>query len=171
MLRNDIIHLLILLGIFIFVKKLGLIGYGRRKKVKSYIYVTENERRKIILTVKRKVLWLLERERTYELKYIKIKNSIEEVKIYFDAVLKDKEYLLREISSNNFFNKKKKATIYLRDSSTVFEKFSIVFLPETELKSLIQEMLELEIVELEDKDFATLTEKIAYTRLLAKMKK
>lgn len=62
MLRNDIIHLLILLGIFIFVKKLGLIGYGRRKKVKSYIYVTENERRKIILTVKRKVLWLLERE-------------------------------------------------------------------------------------------------------------
>ena len=51
---SEIIQVLILLGIIIFVKKMGLMTFGRRKKMKSYISVTENEKRKIMLTVEEK---------------------------------------------------------------------------------------------------------------------
>ena len=53
---SEIIQVLILLGIIIFVKKMGLMTFGRRKKMKSYISVTENEKRNIILTVEEKKL-------------------------------------------------------------------------------------------------------------------
>ena len=50
--------------------------FGRRKKMKSYISVTENEKRKIMLTVEEKKLGIFDKKKTYELKYIKVKNFI-----------------------------------------------------------------------------------------------
>ena len=162
---SEIIQVLILLGIIIFVKKMGLRTFGRRKKMKSYISVTENEKRKIMLTVEEKKLGIFDKKKTYELKYIKVKNNIKEVKEYFDIVLKDREYLLNEISSSQFFDFKKRAVLYLRD------KISIRFLPETELKSVIREMINLNIVELEKNDFNSFTEKLTYGRLIRELGK
>ena len=124
MIGNNIIQILFLIFIIIFIKKFGLTTYGRRRKIRSYIDVTENEKRKILLKVKIKKFFIFDREKTYELKYIKVKSSIEEVKVYFDVILKDKEYLIREVESNNFFDFKKKAIIYIRDFKTFVEKIS-----------------------------------------------
>jgi hypothetical protein len=171
MLENSIVQILFLVLFIVFIKKFGLTTYGRRRKIRNYIDVVENEKRKILIKVKTKRFFIFNIEKFYELKYIKVKNSIDEIKVYFDVVLKDKEYLIREVESNNFFDFKKKAIIYVRDSISAFDKIPIKFLPETELKSLIKEMVELDIVELEDKDFKTFIEKIAYNRLLKKLKK
>ena len=154
----------------IFIKKFGLTTYGRRRKIRSYIDVTENEKRKIILRVKIKKFFIFNTEKTYELKYIKVKNSIEEVKVYFDVILKDKEYLIREVESDNIFDFKKKAIIYMRDSIPAFDKVPMRFLPETELKSLIREIIQLDIAELEHTDFKTFVEKISYGRLVKELK-
>ena len=159
MIGNNIIQILFLILIIIFIKKFGLTTYGRRRKIRSYIDVTENEKRKIILRVKIKKFFIFNTEKTYELKYIKVKNSIEEVKVYFDVILKDKEYLIREVESDNIFDFKKKAIIYMRDS-----------IPETELKSLIREIIQLDIAELEHTDFKTFVEKISYGRLVKELK-
>jgi len=102
--------------------------------------------------------------------YIKVKNSIEEVKVYFDVILKDKEYLIREVESDNIFDFKKKAIIYMRDSIPAFDKVPMRFLPETELKSLIREIIQLDIAELEHTDFKTFVEKISYGRLVKELK-
>ena len=169
MIGNNIIQILFLIFIIIFIKKFGLTTYGRRRKIRSYIDVTENEKRKILLKVKIKKFFIFDREKTYELKYIKVKSSIEEVKVYFDVVLKDKEYLIREVESNNFFDFKKKAIIYIRDSIPAFDRVPIRFLPETELKSLIREIIELDIAELEHTDFKTFVEKISYGRLVKEL--
>ncbi|MDO5089423.1 MAG: hypothetical protein Q4D53_06515 [Leptotrichiaceae bacterium] len=168
---SDLLQLLLLVGILIFIKKSGLTVYGVRRKIKSYTDVTENEKRKILITVRKKLFGLFEKEKTYELKYIKVKNNINEIKDYFDIVLKNQEYILREVEAGGFFDFKKKAVIYLRDSIPAFDRLSVRFLPETELKNLVREMLELDIVELEKMDFRTLTEKIAYSRLLRKKDK
>jgi hypothetical protein len=170
MIGNNIIQILFLIFIIIFIKKFGLTTYGRRRKIRSYIDVTENEKRKILLKVKIKKFFIFDREKTYELKYIKVKSSIEEVKVYFDVILKDKEYLIREVESNNFFDFKKKAIIYIRDSIPAFDRVPIRFLPETELKSLIREIIELDIAELEHTDFKTFVEKISYSRLVKELK-
>lgn len=170
MIGNNIIQILFLIFIIIFIKKFGLTTYGRRRKIRSYIDVTENEKRKILLKVKIKKFFIFDREKTYELKYIKVKSSIEEVKVYFDVILKDKEYLIREVESNNFFDFKKKAIIYIRDSIPAFDRVPIRFLPETELKSLIREIIELDIAELEHMDFKTFVEKISYSRLVKELK-
>ena len=169
--ESEIIQVLILLGIIIFVKKMGLMTFGRRKKMKSYISVTENEKRKIMLTVEEKKLGIFDKKKTYELKYIKVKNNIKEVKEYFDIVLKDREYLLNEISSSQFFDFKKRAVLYLRDTISAFNKISIRFLPETELKSVIREMINLNIVELKKNDFNSFTEKLTYGRLIRELGK
>lgn len=171
MLENSVVQILFLILFIAFIKKFGLTTYGRRRKIRNYIDVAENEKRKIMIKVKTKRFFIFNIEKFYELKYIRVKNSIDEIKAYFDVVLKDKEYLIREVESNNFFDFKKKAIIYVRDSISAFDKIPIKFLPETELKSLIKEMVELDIIELEDKDFKTLVEKIAYNRLLKKLKK
>jgi hypothetical protein len=168
---DDLIQILILLGIIIFVKKFGFTVIGLRKLIKGYIDVTENPNRKIVLTVKRKIFGIFDKNKAYELKYIKVKNNIKEVKEYFDIVLKDKEYILREVESNKFFDFKKKAVIYLRDTLPVFDRLSTRFLPETELKSIIREMVELNIVEIEKEDFKTLTEKMSYANLIRKLNK
>ena len=168
---SEIIQVLILLGIIIFVKKMGLMTFGRRKKMKSYVSVTENEKRKIMLTVEEKKLGMFDKKITYELKYIKVKNNIKEVKEYFDIVLKDREYLLNEISSSQFFDFKKRAVLYLRDTISAFNKISIRFLPETELKSVIREMINLNIVEFEKNDFNSFTEKLTYSRLIRELGK
>ena len=170
MIGNNIIQILFLIFIIIFIKKFGLTTYGRRRKIRSYIDVTENEKRKILLKVKIKKFFIFDREKTYELKYIKVKSSIEEVKVYFDVILKDKEYLIREVESNTFFDFKKKAIIYIRDSIPAFDRVPIRFLPETELKSLIREIIELDIAELEHTDFKTFVEKISYSRLVKELK-
>ena len=170
MIGNNIIQILFLIFIIIFIKKFGLTTYGRRRKIRSYIDVAENEKRKILLKVKIKKFFIFDREKTYELKYIKVKSSIEEVKVYFDVVLKDKEYLIREVESNNFFDFKKKAIIYIRDSIPAFDRVPIRFLPETELKSLIREIIQLDIAELEHTDFKTFVEKISYGRLVKELK-
>ena len=151
MIGNNIIQILFLILIIIFIKKFGLTTYGRRRKIRSYIDVTENEKRKIILRVKIKKFFIFNTEKTYELKYIKVKNSIEEVKVYFDVILKDKEYLMR-------------------DSIPAFDKVPMRFLPETELKSLIREIIQLDIAELEHTDFKTFVEKISYGRLVKELK-
>ena len=170
MIGNNIIQILFLILIIIFIKKFVLTTYGRRRKIRSYIDVTENEKRKIILRVKIKKFFIFNTEKTYELKYIKVKNSIEEVKVYFDVILKDKEYLIREVESDNIFDFKKKAIIYMRDSIPAFEKVPRRFLPETELKSLIREIIQLDIAELEHTDFKTFVEKISYGRLVKELK-
>ena len=170
MIGNNIIQILFLILIIIFIKKFGLTTYGRRRKIRSYIDVTENEKRKIILRVKIKKFFIFNTEKTYELKYIKVKNSIEEVKVYFDVILKDKEYLIREVESDNIFDFKKKAIIYMRDSIPAFDKVPMRFLPETELKSLIREIIQLDIAELEHTDFKTFVEKISYGRLVKELK-
>lgn len=171
MVESNIIQILLLILIIVFIKKLGLTTYGRRRKINSYINIAENEKRKILITVKIKKFGIFDREKTYELKYMKVKNSIEEIKVYFDITLKDTDYLIREIDSNRFFDFKKKAMIYLRDTIPAFEKIPIRFLPETELKSLIREMMELDIIELEHSDFKTMLEKMAYNRLIRTLKK
>ena len=168
---DDLIQILILLGIIIFVKKFGFTVIGLRKLIKGYIDVTENPNRKIVLTVKRKIFGIFDKNKAYELKYIKVKNNIKEVKEYFDIVLKDKEYILREVESNKFFDFKKKAMIYVRNANPVFEKLSVSFLPEKELKNIIIEMVQLDIAELEKSDFKTLTEKYVYRKFLKELNK
>ena len=59
----------------------------------------------------------------------------------------------------------------MKNPSPAFKRVPIRFLPETEIKSLLQEMLELDIVELEENDFKTFSEKIAYASLLRKLGK
>lgn len=171
MLDNNTVQFLVLLGIIILVKKFGFTAIGFRKIIKGYLEVTEDQKRKIRITVNRKIFGIFEKKKTYELKYIKIKHNLREVKEYFDIVLKDKEYILREISSNSLFDFRKKITIYLKNPSPAFKRVPIRFLPETEIKSLLQEMLELDIVELEENDFKTFSEKIAYASLLRKLGK
>lgn len=171
MVESNIIQILLLILIIVLIKKLGLTTYGRRRKINGYINIAENEKRKILITVKIKKFGIFDGEKTYELKYMKVKNSIEEIKVYFDVTLKDTDYLIREIDSNRFFDFKKKAMIYLRDTIPAFEKIPIRFLPETELKSLIREMMELDIIELEHSDFKTMFEKMAYNRLIRTSKK
>ena len=92
------------------------------------------------------------------------------MKVYFDGILKDKEYLIREVESDNIFDFKKKAIIYMRDSIPAFDKVPMRFLPETELKSLIREIIQLDIAELEHTDFKTFVEKISYGRLVKELK-
>ena len=58
MIGNNIIQILFLILIIIFIKKFGLTTYGRRRKIRSYIDVTENEKRKIILRVKIKKFFI-----------------------------------------------------------------------------------------------------------------
>ena len=65
---DDLIQILILLGIIIFVKKFGFTVIGLRKLIKGYIDVTENPNRKIVLTVKRKIFGIFDKNKTYELK-------------------------------------------------------------------------------------------------------
>lgn len=168
---NSIIQILFLLLVIVLIKKLGLTTYGKRRKVNGYINIAESEKRRILITVKIKKFGIFEKEKTYELKYVKVKNSIEEIKVYFDIVLKNTDYLIREIESSSFFDFKKKAMIYIRDTIPIFERIPIRFLPETELKSIIREMIELDIVELEHSDFRTLVEKMAYNRLVRTLKK
>ena len=171
MIGNNIIQILFLILIIIFIKKFGLTTYGRRRKIRSYIDVTENEKRKIILRVKIKKFFIFNTEKTYELKYIKVKNSdSSSVKAITDVILKDKEYLIREVESDNIFDFKKKAIIYMRDSIPAFDKVPMRFLPETELKSLIREIIQLDIAELEHTDFKTFVEKISYGRLVKELK-
>ena len=70
------------------------------------------------------------------------------------------EYIL----SHNFFLFQKKAIVLLRNPISVLNKIPLNFLPETELKSLIYEMAEFEIVEIERKDFKTFFEKLLYLK-------
>ncbi|RRD40601.1 hypothetical protein EII29_01270 [Leptotrichia sp. OH3620_COT-345] len=168
---RDIIQILLMLVMIFILKKSGFTIYGMKRKIKGYIKVTENENRKILITIRKKIFGIFDREKTYELKYVKIKNSIKEIESYFDIVLKNQEYILREVEADGLFDFRKKAVIYLRDSIPAFERLSIRFLPETELKNLIREMLELDIIELEESDFRTFAEKLNYNRLFRKQDK
>lgn len=157
---------IIIVAITVFAKKIAFTVYGLRKTIESYIDVTENENKKIIIKLKK-----AGKEKEYELKYIRIKNNLKEIKKYFNLVLKNKKYILREIESNDFFDFKKKAMIYVRNANPVFEKLSVSFLPEKELKNIIIEMVQLDIAELEKSDFKTLTEKYVYRKFLKELNK
>ena len=61
--------------------------------------------------------------------------------------------------------------IYVRNTNPVFEKLSVSFLPEKELKNIIIEMVQLDIAELEKSDFKTLTEKYVYRKFLKELNK
>ena len=152
---------IIIVAITVFAKKIAFTVYGLRKTIESYIDVTENENKKIIIKLKK-----AGKEKEYELKYIRIKNNLKEIKKYFNLVLKNKKYILREIESNDFFDFKKKAMIYVRNAN-----LSVSFLPEKELKNIIIEMVQLDIAELEKSDFKTLTEKYVYRKFLKELNK
>ena len=52
MLDNSTVQFLVLLGIIILVKKFGFTAIGFRKIIKGYLEVTEDQKRKIRITVK-----------------------------------------------------------------------------------------------------------------------
>ncbi len=152
----NFITLIFLVVILFLIKKLGFGNYGKKFVVQNYLGVVLDGENRIFIKVKKKNFYFFEREKNYEIKYIRGKNNFEEIKEYFDVTLKNQDFIIKEINSNNFFDFQKKVIILF--------KIPINFLPETELKSLIYEMAEFEIVEIERKDFKTFFEKLLYLK-------
>lgn len=160
----NFITLIFLVVILFLIKKLGFGNYGKKFVVQNYLGVVLDGENRIFIKVKKKNFYFFEREKNYEIKYIRGKNNFEEIKEYFDVTLKNQDFIIKEINSNNFFDFQKKVIILLRNPIPVLNKIPINFLPETELKSLIYEMAEFEIVEIERKDFKTFFEKLLYLK-------
>ena len=160
----NLMTLIFLILVLFIIKKMGFGNYGKKIIVRNYLDVSLSEENKIFIKIKKKLFHLIEREKTYEIKYIRGKNNIGEIKEYFEVALKDQDFIIKEINSSKFFDFQKKAIILLRNPISVLNKIPINFLPETELKSLIYEMAEFEIVEIEKSDFKTFFEKMLYLK-------
>ena len=159
----DIMQIVLMLIFLMSLKKSGLMIRGKRKKIISYIDVTEGEDKKILITLKLD----FSKEETYELRYMKVKNNIEEIRGYFNIILKDGDCILRRIKPGLMFNPKKIATIYIRRPGSKYDRMPVMLLMEKELRNVVEEMLELDIIELDINDFSTMVER----RLLKKLEK
>ena len=98
---------------------------------------------------------------------MKVKNNIEEIRGYFNIILKDGDCILRRIKPGLMFNPKKIATIYIRRPGSKYDRMPVMLLMEKELRNVVEEMLELDIIELDINDFSTMVER----RLLKKLEK
>ena len=159
----DIMQIVLMLIFLMSLKKSGLMIRGKRKKIISYIDVTEGQDKKILITLKLD----FSKEETYELRYMKVKNNIEEIRGYFNIILKDGDCILRRIKPGLMFNPKKIATIYIRRPGSKYDRMPVMLLMEKELRNVVEEMLELDIIELNINDFSTMVER----RLLKKLEK
>lgn len=161
------IPLLMLLGIYFLVRHFGGATLGKKRVYRTYEDVLiDKDTNEVFIVVKNRILFF-DRNRTYRLKYIRAKCSQKDMKEYMDNTLKGTSWLLREIIDRNPFVLKKMAGCYIKDTSNeVFNKVSPRFLPGPELKNIIIELLDLELVELDEADFATFGEKIMLKRFL-----
>ena len=118
----NFITLIFLVVILFLIKKLGFGNYGKKFVVENYLGVVLDGENRIFIKIKKKNFYFFEREKNYEIKYIRGKNNFEEIKEYFDVTLKNQDFIIKEINSNKFFDFQKKAIVLLRNPISVLNK-------------------------------------------------
>lgn len=159
---QSLIGLIAIIGIYLLFRGLGFKSYSGKNVKKGYEEIFIKENGEIWIVFEEKFLFFFKRKNSYKIKYCKAKGTEEEVKKYFEIVLKD-PFIVYKFNEKLFSFKKKSIEIFIRNTKeqiAPFNKMPIYLLPKIELKNAIGDGIRIDVLEVASEQFTTLLEKV-----------